>query len=69
MSITSIEIALALDEDCAPSFLDGKLRISVEDGIVSLFVNRKNDGCCYVLASAPKADFIKALGILGIIGS
>lgn len=67
MSITSIEIALDLDEDCSPSFLDGKLRISVEDEIVSLHVDRQKDGCAYILAEAPLADFKRALGILGIL--
>lgn len=67
MSLTSIEIAFDLDEDCSPKFLDGKLRISIEDDVVSLHVNLKRNGCAYILAEAPLADFRQALGILGIV--
>lgn len=67
MSIASIEIALELDEDCSPDFLDGKLRIDVEDEVVSIYVSRKRSGTAYILAQAPLADFRRALGILGIM--
>lgn len=62
-----IQIALELDEDCSPSFLDGKLRISVEDDTVSIHVDRESDGCAYVLAEAPLADFQRAMRMLGIM--
>ena len=62
-----MQIALALDEECSPSFLDGKLRISVEDDTVSLHVDRKKDGCAYILAEAPLADFQRAMRMLGIM--
>lgn len=65
----SVQIALALDEDCSPHFLDGKLRFSVEDDCVSIHVDRKNDGTAYILAEAPLADFQKAMRMLGIMES
>lgn len=67
MSVGSVEIALALDEDCSPSFLDGKLRISVEDETVSFFVNRKKDGTAYVLSECSLDDFMDLLVTLKVL--
>jgi hypothetical protein len=36
MSIAYIQVAFDLAEECYPGHLDGKMRISVEDGIVSV---------------------------------
>lgn len=62
-----VQIALQLDEDCSPNFLDGKLRISVEDDCVSLHVDKASDGTAYILAEAPLADFQRAMRMLGIM--
>lgn len=67
MSITQIQIALDLDEDASPSFLDGKLRITAEEGHVSIHVDREKDGCAYVLAECSRDDFLKALKLLGLV--
>jgi hypothetical protein len=66
MSIAYIQVAFDLDEDCFPSHLDGKMRISVEDGVVSIHADKKN-GYAYVLAEAPLADFQRAMQLLGVI--
>ena len=63
----SVQIALALDEDASPSFLDGKLRFTVEDDCVMIHVDKKNDGTAYILAEAPLADFQRAMRMLGIM--
>ena len=66
MNVASIEIGLDLDEDCSPGFLDGKMRISVEDDTVCIFVNRKKNGTAYVLADLPLGDFRSLLVTLGV---
>jgi hypothetical protein len=67
VSIAYVQVAFDLDEECSPSFCDGKLRISVEDDTVSIHVDRKNDGTAYFLAEAPLADFQRAMGMLGVV--
>jgi hypothetical protein len=66
MSIASIQVAFDLDEDCCPGHLDGKMRISVEDGTVSIHADTKR-GYAYVLAEAPLADFQRAMQLLGVV--
>jgi hypothetical protein len=66
MSIAYIQVAFDLDEDCHPAHLDGKMRISVEDGTVSIHADNKR-GQAYVLAEAPLADFQRAMQLLGVI--
>lgn len=67
MSITSVQVGFDLDEDCCPSFLEGKIKITVEDGTVSIHADRKKDGYAYILAEAPLADFQRAMQLLGVI--
>lgn len=67
MSITTVQVGFDLDEDCCPSFLEGKMKITVEDGIVSIHADRKTDGCAYILAEAPLAVFQRAMQLLGVI--
>jgi hypothetical protein len=66
MSIAYIQVAFDLAEECYPGHLDGKMRISVEDGIVSIHADKKS-GYAYVLAEAPLADFQRAMQLLGVI--
>lgn len=63
----SVQVALSLDEDCSPSFLDGKLRFTVEDDTVMIHADRKKDGCAYILAETPLADFQRMMRMLGIM--
>jgi hypothetical protein len=63
----SVQVALSLDEDCAPGFLDGKLRFTVEDDCVMIHADRKKDGTAYILAEAPLADFQRMMRTLGIM--
>lgn len=67
MSFASIEIALALDEDYTKSFLDGKMRFTVEDDTVCVHVDKKNRDEPYILAECSLHEFRRMMEMLGVI--
>lgn len=64
----SKQIAFDLDEEFTHSWLDGKLRIDVEDDEIVIHADKeKYADDPYILARIPLSDFRQGLVFLGVI--
>jgi hypothetical protein len=61
------EIAIDLDPEFTHSWLDGKLRISLDGENVVIQANKEKHGDPYILAEVGTEDFVNGLRVLGVI--
>jgi hypothetical protein len=67
VGLSTIEVAINLDPEFSPGHLDGKLRISFENGRIEFRCDKARSPYTYLAASCSKEEIVRALGIIGVL--